>query len=264
MKNTKSTQEQHSKISVLTQEITKYVPSVVPLIALPLAPEIPPEILAIFGTAIQNWIDIISKASELSNEEIDFCDIDLDWRANYFDKCRTVHDHDLQILWAKILAGEANKQGTYSKRTVNFVHDMDKRDAKLFTKFCGYVCEMKYDNNTELVPLLKIHVDSPYKMPDEDLHHLDNIGLIRLNESLNEIAFHNSIEVSYYEDNIHLGRSLKPDEESPDDLKRFFTSPVELTQIGKELYPLTGDTNKMAELFQFFITHIWYEFIDQT
>ena len=44
----------------------------------------------------------------------------------------------MQILWARVLAGEANAPGTYSKRTVNLLSDFDKSDAELFTKLCGF------------------------------------------------------------------------------------------------------------------------------
>jgi Protein of unknown function (DUF2806) len=44
-----------------------------------------------------------------------------DWITNFFDKCRIVSDEEMQQIWAKVLAVEANKPGTYSKRTVNFL-----------------------------------------------------------------------------------------------------------------------------------------------
>jgi hypothetical protein len=31
-----------------------------------------------------------------------------DWIANFFDKCRLISDEQMQSLWARILAGEAN------------------------------------------------------------------------------------------------------------------------------------------------------------
>ena len=34
-----------------------------------------------------------------------------DWIANFFDKCRLISDDQMQTLWSKVLAGEANSQG---------------------------------------------------------------------------------------------------------------------------------------------------------
>jgi hypothetical protein len=43
-----------------------------------------------------------------------------DWITNFFDKCRLISDTEMQSLWSRVLAGEANSPGSYSKRTVNF------------------------------------------------------------------------------------------------------------------------------------------------
>lgn len=61
-----------------------------------------------------------------------------DWIANFFDKCRIVSDNEMQNLWSKVLAGEANSPGSFSKRTVNFLGSLDKSDAELFTSLCGF------------------------------------------------------------------------------------------------------------------------------
>ena len=66
-------------------------------------------------------------------------DMDNDWIMNFFDKCRVVSDDDMQLLWARILSNEANSPGTYSKRTVNSLGSLDKSDAQLFIKLCGFV-----------------------------------------------------------------------------------------------------------------------------
>jgi hypothetical protein len=55
-----------------------------------------------------------------------------DWITAFFDKCRIVSDEEMQALWSRILAGEANNPGTFSKRTVNLLADLDKSDAEEF------------------------------------------------------------------------------------------------------------------------------------
>ena len=244
----------------LPTEIAKYIPSVIPLVVLPFFPDMSPEVLAILGTSLQNCFDIIRKALDLLNKGADIRDIDVDWRANYFDKCRIVHDDKMQTLWAKILAGEANKPGTYSKRTVNFVADMDKREAKLFMNLCQYVCEIKNGEDTELVPLLLPYDDFPYPMPDGSLNDLDSIGLIRLDDFPDEIVLHKPIEVSYYEKSIHLGLYLEDDKEIPDHLKSLYTSHIKLTQIGKELYPMARSTG-IDGLLDYVRREVWWEYI---
>ncbi len=50
----------------------------------------------------------------------------------------SISDDEMQTLWAKVLAGEANSPGTYSKRTVNLLSDLDKKDALLFQSLCRF------------------------------------------------------------------------------------------------------------------------------
>jgi len=102
-----------------------------------------------------------------------------DWVANFFDKCRIVSDQEMQLLWSKVLAGEANSPGTYSKRTVNFLSSLDKNDASLFTSLCGFGWFLGY-----VVPLIFDAHEQIYKeqgITFDSLTHLDNIGLVSLN-----------------------------------------------------------------------------------
>ena len=96
----------------------------------------------------------------------------------FLDKCRIVSDKEMQSLWSRLLAGEANTPGTYSKRTVNFLSDFDKSDADLFTKLCGFGWNIGYD-----VPLVFDEVEkiyTTYSVNFDSLSHLDSIGLINL------------------------------------------------------------------------------------
>jgi hypothetical protein len=61
-----------------------------------------------------------------------------DWIAHFFAQSRLTSDEEMQSLWARLLAGEANAPGTYSKRTVNLVSELSKSEAELFTKLCGF------------------------------------------------------------------------------------------------------------------------------
>src|SRR5712692_371705 len=100
-----------------------------------------------------------------------------DWITNFFDKCRLISDSEMQSLWSRVLAGEANSPGSYTKRTVNFLASLDKIDAQLFTNVCkfgwmiGWVVPLIYDVRIEIYGKWGIHFSS--------LKHLDSIGLIQ-------------------------------------------------------------------------------------
>ena len=102
-----------------------------------------------------------------------------DWIVNFFDKSRIVSDSQMQELWSKILAGETNSPGSYSKRTVNFLSDFEKSDAELFTKLCGFVWNFEYP-----IPLVfksEAEIYNRFGINFVSLQHLDSIGLINFN-----------------------------------------------------------------------------------
>jgi hypothetical protein len=81
---------------------------------------------------------VIQKALPLLEENSCPQNVEDDWITTFFDKSRIISDEDMQRLWSKLLAGEANRPGTISKRTVNLLADLDKRDAELFTSLCDF------------------------------------------------------------------------------------------------------------------------------
>ncbi len=86
----------------------------------------------------ENMEAITEKALPQLDSGSDPSKMEDDWLTNFFDKSRIVSDKDMQELWARVLAGEANSPGSYSKRTVNFLGDLDKRDAELFSALCSF------------------------------------------------------------------------------------------------------------------------------
>ena len=103
--------------------------------------------------------------------------IDDDWITNFFDKCRIVSDSGMQQLWSRILAGEANNPGGFSRRTVNLVSDLEKGDAELFANLCCFgwtfrgFCPLVFDINSEIYTNRGIYFNS--------LSHLESLGLIQ-------------------------------------------------------------------------------------
>ena len=83
----------------------------------------------------------------------------------------------MQSLWSRILAGEANHPGHFSRRTVNFVDSVDKREANLFTN----LCEFNVSFSDAILPLVIDGKDDIYQSNGISfigLKLLDSIGLI--------------------------------------------------------------------------------------
>ncbi len=86
----------------------------------------------------KNMEDITAKALPQLEGNAKPDSVEDDWIVNFFDKSRIVSDKEMQDLWSRVLAGEANAPGTYAKRTVNFLSDLDKTEAELFSELCGF------------------------------------------------------------------------------------------------------------------------------
>ena len=109
----------------------------------------------------KNMEDVLTKAVPQLNEKAKPESIEDDWIVNFFDKSRIVSDDEMQGLWSRVLAGEANPLGTYSKRTVNFISDLDKAEANLFTQLCGFVAQTIADSGYAASQTALIHNFSP-------------------------------------------------------------------------------------------------------
>jgi len=127
----------------------------------------------------QNNIEsITAKALSQLDEEADPKSVEDDWITNFFDRCRLISDDQMQDLWASVLAGEANNPGRFSKRTVNMLGTLDKSDAELFTKLCGFVWFL--DTPVPFVYGMEVDFYNRHGINFGSLKHLDDIGLISL------------------------------------------------------------------------------------
>jgi hypothetical protein len=107
--------------------------------------------------------------------------LDNDWIVNFFDKCRIVSDSQMQRLWSRVLAGQANNPGTFSRRTINLISDLEKADAEQFTTLCRFGWTF---GSTAIAPLIYDSQDVIYNDHGVDfgsLSHLESLGLIQFN-----------------------------------------------------------------------------------
>lgn len=151
-----------------------------------------------------------------------------DWVTNFFDKSRIVSDEEMQSIWAQVLAGEANAPGSYSKRTVNLLGDLDKRDAELFQTLCrfgwifGSFTPLIFDSQERIYNDVGINFGS--------LSHLDSLGLIQFNgvSGFNRQKLPKNFTVAYCGQPLSLTMRQEKD-------NKISIGQVLLTQAGQEL-----------------------------
>ena len=107
-----------------------------------------------------NMEDIAENAAGLLTDNASPENMEDDWITNFFDKCRIVSDGQMQNLWSRILAGEANNPGSFSRRTVNLMADLDKQNAGLFSNLCRF--NWRLENQTN--PLIFQPIRNPGQM----------------------------------------------------------------------------------------------------
>jgi len=130
------------------------------------------------GKKQSNIEDITQKALPLLHEESKPQEIENDWITNFFDKCRIVSDEDMRQIWSAVLAGKANSPGAFSRRTVNLLSDLEKRDAELFTKLCGFIWIIGDENPLIFDFAGRSHINDALKF--DELAHLESLGLVQL------------------------------------------------------------------------------------
>ena len=182
----------------------------------------------------QNNIESITvKALPHIEENAQPQNIEDDWITNFFDKCRLISDDEMQILWSKVLAGEANSPGTYSKRTLNFLGSLDRSDAILFQSLCNFGWFL--GNFVPLIYDLQTEIYDRHGITFNSLTHLDEIGLLSFNYSFGYLRTQlpKKVRITYYETPIDI--EFKNEKDNQLEIGK-----VLLSKVGQELAPICG------------------------
>lgn len=208
-------------------------------------------------------------ASQLGDKEVENHEPDHDWTARFFNEVQDVSSEEMQLLWAKVLAGEVERAGSTSLRTLGILKNLDQAMARLFRKFCSACVFLSPDGKTLMdarVPSLGGNAGSnslrEYGLNFDALNRLNENGLI--------ISDYNS----WYDYRLSTGLSL----DNPPQLiripfrfqnrywvlvstgernsnKEFRLSGVALTRSGRELSRVVGSEvmdEFSQDLFSFF------------
>ncbi len=176
--------------------------------------------------------------------------IEDDWITNFFDKCRIVSDDEMQTLWSRILAGEANNPGSFSKRTVNYLSSLDKYDALLFKSLCGFCWR---DEEMYFFPLIYDSNEDIYNKEDinfSTLEHLADIGLINFDFHGNFVLskLDKRVKIMYYDKPIIIEFKSEKD-------NAFKFGKIIFTKAGQQLARICG--SKSVDGFMDYALNYW-------
>jgi Protein of unknown function (DUF2806) len=101
-----------------------------------------------------------------------------DWTTRFFEECQDIGDEQMQQIWARILANEVARPGSFAPRTLNVVRDLTRDDANLFARLCGFVWWVPGAN---FVPIVHDLADPRVQgvLSFSQASHLASLGLIQ-------------------------------------------------------------------------------------
>ena len=124
-------------------------------------------------------------AMQLGDKSVPDTEPNHDWTARFFNDVQDVSSEDMQSLWAKILAGEIERPGSTSIRTLGILKNLDQSTARLFRRFCSACIFLSPDENTIIdarVPSVTGNAAhnslKSYGLSFGVLNHLNEHGLI--------------------------------------------------------------------------------------
>lgn len=137
----------------------------------------------------ENIEGIIRKSIEYISDDSKPQELDKDWLSYFFSHAKLISDESMQSVWAKILAEEANEPGNFSKRTIDLVSKIEKKEAEKFVNICSYACnfgEPAFPEGEAPILIITDISDDFYQnngVSFGTLLSMESIGLITFNSS---------------------------------------------------------------------------------
>ena len=158
------------------------------------------------------------------------------------EKVKIAEDSDMRVLWAKLIAGEAESPGSFSKRVIEEVAQLSKGEAQAFTTFAGYVWTSKQTGPVIATKVGFLSSDEADSMavrswflnPDNPLYNTNltsGISIDTISYFPQESNIGKVLHMSYYGRRCTI-RLKKTD--------ITFTDGPHLTHIGRALLPICG------------------------
>lgn len=203
----------------------------------------------------QNNIEnIVKKAIEFcrENESNPNAEVDSDWVADFFETAKDTSNENMQYIWAKILANEVDKPGSFSRRAIHTVKLISHEEASIFNLFCNCMWEIHPNETRAEKVLIKIPSnadldDTVWGFDDSLIKLMVDLGLVY--ESTLHITKGEKCAFRYF-DYEHV---LEPKTDT------ISLNLVHLSLIGVELYNVV-QLEKNEEYYDLIINEVYLKF----
>ncbi len=128
-----------------------------------------------------------------------------DWLLYFFNKAKFACDEDMKIIWSKILAGEANNHGSFSKKTLSIIEVLSKDDAQLFTDICKFNFYIG-TKPTIFIKELPKPIFNKYGINFSSLKYLSHFDLFEFDDSagFSKLNLPKQFSIRYFNKTIYL------------------------------------------------------------
>lgn len=181
----------------------------------------------------ENAEKILSKATEMIPDDFKKNDVNSDWFLKFLSYAKNIGETEVQEIWAKIFAGETEKSGSYSLRTLDALSRLTRQEAEIFEKAAN-LCIME----AFLFPYNQPVKFEEFGLKFSDLLLLDEADLLSVKE-LQWYSDYDTIIVAPYGKSVLLFKDKTPNPQ-PGKSRRATFSVLKFTQIGMELLKLVN------------------------
>lgn len=125
-----------------------------------------------------NYERSIVFAAPLTSNYDNARNMDPEWVDNHRDHAKKAYDEETQRMWGQILAGEINAPGSYSKKAMSILGDMEQNDAAIFKKLCGRCIggTLGNGNSEDPIPIFTENGDR-FALTEDEKSSLNSAGL---------------------------------------------------------------------------------------
>lgn len=154
-----------------------------------------------------------------------------DFVHSFFDEFDGISDPEVHKIAGRLLAGEVLRPGSFPRRTMRVLRDLDSADFALFSSLCRFCWHV-----SGLVPLVYEPNGAVYRTNGIDfakLNELDALGLITFNTvgGFRQESLPDTFLISYGPNKVKLSWTGKE--------RAFQIGHVLFTEAGRQLAPLT-------------------------
>ena len=125
-----------------------------------------------------NVVDIMEQAHREAGDSQDPNGPSQDWWHRFYEACKPVSEGEMQVLFARLLAGELRQPGSVAFSTIEVLRRLDPETAAIFQRWCSMCISLGSD--FRLLTLGRGKHEFGLGISYLDLERLEELGLIRL------------------------------------------------------------------------------------